>query len=221
VIFFVAGIAAIMASIHKPVWYEPVSIPRTHIRSVRNSAINQFNEFSRLLVAGEPFNFSLDAPMVTAWMTERDAIWPGAGHWIPPSMKDPVVAFEGGKIILAARAERSGWQAILSAEFTVNIQEHELVVRLDSVACGDLSLPARWTSRAVDRLASLSDQDVDTLPAVLAEAVEKLREQNAAEYLREGAIVENEFEWKNGGRWFRIAAVHAENGALTLQVVPL
>jgi hypothetical protein len=206
---------------HVPTWYHPPTVPEAEYQRVRDSLVDAVSEFSDRMVRGKPFEITVTGRQVSEWIATRSEIWPDAGDWIPPFLQDPMMAFEPGRMILAARLNKNDWKAIVSAHLTFVATPETVTIRLTEVAGGSLSIPVSLVAERLQSVLAASGQDVGAMPDGVSDAVRLFRDHGAAELLQRGVAVENRFRWENGERWFRILAVVIERGTLRLRVEPL
>jgi len=119
----VALLAAWLALRHVPAWYRPVAVPPDQLQRVRDSVTEAFRDVSDRIVVGQSFDRTFTAEQLTEWLVARADIWPEAGGWLPPWLRDPVIAFEPGRIILAAHLDRDGWEAIVALHLSVQVEK--------------------------------------------------------------------------------------------------
>jgi hypothetical protein len=206
---------------HVPAWYDPPTVPEAEYQRVRDSLVDAVSEFSDRLVRGRPFEMTFTGRQVSEWMATRSAIWPDAGDWIPPFLEDPVMAFEPGRMILAARLNTHDWKAIVSAQLSFQVTRETVRIRLKKVAGGSCAIPVSLVAERLQAVLAASGQDVGAMPDGVSDAVRLFRDHGAVELLQRGVAVDNRFRWKNGERWFRILDVAIEKGKLRLRVEPL
>ena len=206
---------------HKPSWYRPARIAESELQSVRDSLTDANLEFSSGLASGQPFDFSLDAKRVNQWIAAREHIYPEAEPWVPSWVRDPVVAFEGGKLILAGVVEFEGWKAVASAHVAVELADESIRIRLAGVRGGSLPIPLSSGDEAIGALASQSARSGDALPEALRLLTDEMRTRAPSEVLREGTSVANRFEYPDGKRRFRILKCQFNDGTMTLRIEPL
>lgn len=204
-----------------PTWYHPPTVPEAEYQRVRDSLVDAVSEFSDRLVRGKPFELTFTGRQVSEWIATRSAIWTEAGDWVPPFLQDPVVAFEPGRMILAACLNKNDWKAIVSAHVSFEVTPMTVTVRLNEVAGGSLSIPVSLVAERLQTVLAAPGQDVDAMPDGVSDVVRFFRDAGAVELLKRGVVVDNRFRWKNGERWFRILDVTIERGALRLRVEPL
>ena len=206
---------------HVPAWYQPVRVPQDHLQRVRDSLTDKFSEISDLMVGRVAFEVSVTDHMVTEWVVARREIWPDSEAWLPSWLKDPVVAFVPGRVILAAHLDRDGWESILGAHFSIEVVGDELVLRLESVTVGALPVPLSALAEPLDRLIRSDRLDVEAMPDELARAIGGLRRGNALQFLTQGQRARGPFTWKNGDRPYYVRDVQIHEGWIKAVVEPL
>lgn len=206
---------------HKPSWYQPARVTESELQSVRDSLTDANLEFNTGLASGQPFDFSLDAKRVNQWIAAREHIYPEAKPWVPSWVRDPVVAFEDGELILAGMVEFEGWKAVASAHMAVELAEESVRVRLAGVRGGSLPIPLSSGDRALGDLARRSTMSDDPLPEALRHLTDEMRARAPSDVLREGTSVANRFEYPDGKRLFRILKCQFNDGTMTLRIEPL
>ena len=206
---------------HVPGWYRPPQVPEAEYSQVRKSMLDTVSDFGDRLVAGKPFDVTLTDLEVSKWIAVRSEVWTESETWIPDFLQEPMVAFEPGRVILAARLNHQGWQAIVSAHLTFTVKTDEIIVRMTQVAAGSAPVPVAWIAGRLEPVLSAAGQDVDAMPDVLADVVRCFRKQRGAEYLRTGVPVANRFRWQVSKRSFRIADLTLEPGRVRLRIEPL
>lgn len=206
---------------HVPSWYRPVPVPEQELQRVRDSLAEAFRDVSDLMVAAEPFEFTLQDATVSEWITARGQIWPDSEAWVPPWLRDPVVVFAPGTIILAAHLDRDGWESIVAVHLAVTVEQGEVVMRLERVTCGALTIPWSLLDEPLDRLIHSERLDVQAMPDELASVMRKLRRAEAGGLFASGVRFRPPFIWKNGDRPYRIREVLIGDGWLMLRIDPL
>lgn len=206
---------------HVPSWYRPPYVPESRYAEVRNGMLDVVSDFGDRLVDGEPFEVVLTDRQLSEWIAVRGELWPESDEWIPPFIRGPMVAFRPGRIILAGRLEKDGWQVVVSGELRVVVGEKSVSVRLEQVAGGSCPVPVATVAGQLQPILAAEGQDIDAMPDYVAEVVRRFRESDAAAYLRDGLTTDNRFYWQVSKRWFRIASLHVEGGRLRIQIEPL
>lgn len=220
-VLIVALVAVWMTFHHKPGWYQPVHVAETELQDVRDSLTDANLEFNRGLAAGQPFDFSLDAKRVNQWIAAREHIYPEAKPWVPAWLRDPVVAFEDGKIILAGMVEFEGWKAVASAHVAVELADESIRIWLAGVRGGSLPIPISSGDGPIAELVSRSAGAGDDMPDALRRLTDEMRTRAASEVLSEGTSVANRFEYPDGHRLFRILKCRFNDGTMTLRIEPI
>lgn len=139
--FIVSAGVAWLAFQHKPSWYSPPGISPADLRRIRESVPQTYQDFSRRVVSAVPFEFVIDAKTINEWIAARDQLWPAARRHLPSWMHDPLVVFENGRIILAARVDTGTLQAVASLHLRVECDPKSITLQLLRVAGGSLPLP--------------------------------------------------------------------------------
>ena len=206
---------------HVPWWYRPPHIPEAEYTRIRNELLESVSDFGDQLVEGRPFELTLTDRQISEWVAARSEVWPEADEWIPDFVQDPVIVFEPGRLILAGRVDKSGWQAIASAHLTFDLAGDAITVRLAEASCGSCPLPVSLIADRLEPVLTAGGQDVDAMPDALADVVRFFRDQGAVEYLKHGVTVDNRFHWQVSKRWFRIRDLAIERGQLRMLVEPL
>lgn len=207
---------------HVPGWYEPVYVPHARLDEVRAEAVRSYGAFGDSVARRRTFTFTLDERRVNEWIAARERIWPESGTWLPAWVADPMIAFRDGRLIVAARLDRGGHQLIASAGLTVDVgQDDILVVRLERLAAGSMPVPIGVLARPLARLLQLEGQDLDLVPAPVADAARYFRDSEPLAALSKGVRRANRFIWANGRRPYRIQTIEFTDGKLTLTVEPL
>jgi len=207
---------------HVPGWYKPVYVPEAQIDQVRTDAVRNYSRFGDGLVRHNTFAFTLDERQVSEWITAREHIWPESGDWLPAWVKEPVVSFRDGHILVGARLDFDGHQLIAGAYLTIELGSDDiLVVRLDRVVAGSLPLPLSALGGPLAQLLRLEGRDLDFLPESVADTAEYFRESEPVSVLSKGIRRANRFIWENGRRPYRIDAIKIADGKLTLTIEPL
>jgi hypothetical protein len=151
----------------------------------------------------------------------RGAIWPDAESWLPEWVRDPVVAFIPGRVVLAGHLEYEGWEAIAGAHFSAQVDGEELVLRLERVTLGALPAPMSSLVDPLERLIESDRLDVDAMPDELAAGMRQLRETSAMYFLKHGQRFRGPFIWKNGDRPYNVRDIQIGEGWLKVVVEPL
>ena len=206
---------------HIPEWYDPPRLTAADMPGVRASLPSVYQAFTDQLAGGGEFEFRLSARTVNNWIAARADLWPDSRELTPPWIKEPVVAFTGGRVVLGARYERDDWRVIVSAHFEVVPTGDTLVIRLVKPAAGSLPLPLALIGDALDEhLADLLGND-GALPVKSNGLPTGMERLESVRTLLDGWELENRMYWSNGERYFRIGEAHAENGWLVLKVETL
>ena len=206
---------------HVPAWYTPVHVPEEQLQRVRDDLADKFREVSDQIVAGEPFEVSMTDRMVSEWIAARGEIWPDSQEWIPTWLRDPVVAFQPGEIILAAHLDRDGWESIVGLHFRAELDGQVVVLRLAGVTSGAVSIPLRLLTEPAERLIHAERLDPDAMPDELARLVRKLRRVEVVGFVEQGLHLDEPLVWKNGDRPYRVLDVHLDQGRATVRIQPL
>jgi len=180
-----------------------------------------FGDVSDRIVGGAPFELTLDAQTVTEWIAARAEIWPDSQEWIPPWLRDPVVAFVPGRIILAGQFDRGGWESIVALHLAATVEDGEIVVRLAEVTCGSLPVPESVLRRPLNDLIQDERLEVIAMPDELAAVMRRLRSGDSGGLFDTGVHFAGPFIWKNGDRPYRIGAAEIGDGWLKLRIEPL
>lgn len=211
-----------LAAHHVPGWYQPVYVPEARLDEVRADATRNYNRFGDGVVRRKPFDLTFDEHQVSAWIAARERIWPQSVDWIPAWLNDPIIRFQEGHIVVAARVEFEGYEFIAGAHLTIEVGNDDiLVVRLVRVTIGSLPVPLGMLGGSLASLLRMEGCDPDFMPAPVADTAEYFRESEPTTVLSEGLRRANRFIWENGRRPYRIAGIKINNGKLTLTIEPL
>jgi len=194
---------------HIPVWYQPARVGAADLQRTRDDLVAAVDALSRQFNGDRPFEVRFTQRQVNEWLSARAQVWPAAQRWIPPEIEDPFVAFEPGRIRLAATVCVRGLRTIASATTQIRVEAPGVFLRLLNVQCGSLPLPAAWVPGG---LSQFGDSD--------APRPDRPDSPTARDLLR-GVYLRNEFTWPNGNRRFRLRAIHVEVGAVTVVAEPL
>ncbi|MHC4065210.1 MAG: hypothetical protein ACYSUI_12045 [Planctomycetota bacterium] len=206
---------------HVPSWYHPVQVPDRELQRVRDSLTAVFREVSDSLVAGEPFEVTLDDRTVSEWIAARGQIWPDSQEWVPAYLREPVVVFVPGKAVLAAHLEQSGWESIVGLRFSATADNGAVVVRLEDVTCGALPLPLAALREPLDKLIHAERLDIAAMPDELGSIMGKLRGGEGTALFGDGIRFRGPFVWKNGDRPYHIGRIQIGDGWLRVRIDPL
>jgi len=218
----VIGLGAVWLTFqHKPAWYRPARVSQGQLQDIRDSLTDANLEFSGALVGGQPFDFVLDDARVNRWLAAREHIYPDAKPWVPVWIRDPAVAFEGGRVILGGVIEFDGWNVVASVHVAVELVDDGVRLRLAGVRGGSLPIPLSSGDRALGDLVRRSDRSGDSLPEALSRLIAEMRTRAPSDVLREGTRVANRFEYPDGHRLFRILNCELNDGTMTLRIQPL
>jgi hypothetical protein len=201
-----SGMGLLLALEHRPAWYAPPSLTETELQQGRMEAMRVVDLVGDQLVDQKPFEIVLSDDQLNVWLSGLGQIWPEAARRIPPEIVEPFVFVEPGILSTAARLESKGWRAIVSSEYILelSIDREKLVVVLNSVRCGTVTLP-RFIVAPLFK------------PYMQAEVVRGY----SVHQLYHGLQLENRFIWPNGRRPFRIGALSLESGRIRLRIEPL
>ncbi|HNQ23642.1 MAG TPA: hypothetical protein PKK06_11165 [Phycisphaerae bacterium] len=216
----VLGLAAVallgtyLAAEHIPGWYRPPALTDGDLRRVRAELTELFDGIGLRLAGREPFTVVIEEQQANAWL----GALPELGldlDWgrdlqdlrLPAGFSAPAVSFAPDTIRCGAHFIRGGWQAILNADVSVDcrIDAGDVVISLQRVRSGSLPVPLAVARRLV------------APPSLVASSLPS----PSADAWRDDLTFRNRFLWPNGKLPFRIRAVHAERGLLTVELEPL
>lgn len=206
---------------HIPSWYRPVSVPPDELQRVRDTLADTFRSISDRMVQGRPFEVTATDQMITEWLIARAHIWPDSESWLPPWLRDPVVVFRPGRVILAAHMDREEWESILSAHFSLEVVGDDVMVSLERIAAGSVPIPVTSVAGLLDTMVQSDRLDTDAMPEDLARAVRKLRENGALSALSDGYRADGPFLWRNGNRPFYVRDVTIGEGWIRVRFDPV
>ena len=211
---------------HVPAWYRPLTVAPGQVQRVRDSLTGVFQNISEAMVARPRAEFEtvVTQQTVNEWLAVRGEIWPDSEQWIPPWLRDPMIAFEPGRLILAAHFDRDGWEAIVAIHLSVAVDHGRVTARVERVSCGALPLPMSLLRAPLADLADLVDSDRLDLPGMpdeLANTVRKVQGTDIGALLTEGLTFDGPFIWKNGDRPYHITQLRLQRGRLILTIDPL
>ncbi|MCP4247573.1 MAG: hypothetical protein GY778_11040 [bacterium] len=208
---------------HIPAWYRPVTVAPGQVQLVRDSLTGAFQGISERMVARPraEFEASFSQQTINEWLAVRGQIWPDSEEWIPPWLRDPMIAFEPGRVILAAHFDREGWEAIVAVHLSVTAADDRVTARVERVSCGALPVPMSLLGAPLADLVDSNRLDVPAMPDELANTVRKVQGAEIGALLTEGLTFEGPFIWKNGDRPYHITDLRLERGRLTLTIDPL
>lgn len=204
-----------------PSWYQPPTMTTDDLRRARASLPNTLQQFTDLLVAGEPFTFELSDAMVNQWLAARASIWPDSAKRWPEQLFDPVICFNQDHVIVAGRLVSAVAETIVSLHWTVAAQADDLTIRCVDAKLGALSAPNLLLNRLLDANAErLRGASADWSLSV-RDWLEPLFARDAGALFGRPLQRPNRFVWPNGKRPFTINGLEAENGMLTVRITPL
>ncbi len=208
---------------HVPAWYRPVTVAPDQVQRVRDSLTRVFQNISERMVARPraKFETAITQQTVNEWLAVRGQIWPDSEQWIPPWLRDPVIAFEPGRLILAAHFDRNGWEAIVAVHLSVTADHGRVTARVERVSCGALPLPMSLLGAPLADLVDGDRLDLPGMPDELANAVRKVQGTEIGALLTEGLTFDGPFIWKNGDRPYHITELRLQRGRLILTIDPL
>jgi hypothetical protein len=234
-----AGLAALgfFAATSRPSWYQPVTVRPEEYAILRNQVPNFCNDIGIYLKAGQPFRITLPQEEINRWLAARGEIWPGLRDVLPSYIVDPVVSFQPGRIVLAARYDQSGLSSVLSLAVNLRLEAggDEIHVEVGSLRAGYLPVPralvdglarkilVRQTGKHLDPLARcLSPQTGEYLLAgdpLESRAIDRVPSAGMSGEIWQFRLPTRS-RWPNGGFPYSIAALRVEQGTLTIDVVP-
>lgn len=206
---------------HIPVWYHPAPVADDQLQRVRDSLTDAFREISDRMVRAKTFEFALTDQRVSEWITARGQIWPDADEWLPDWLKDPVLAFTPGRVVLGVLLDRDGWQTIVGVHFSIQILGHDVVLRLEKVTAGALPVPLAALAGPLEKLIYSDRLDPEAMPDELARAIEKLRDGPALSFLSQDQRIHGPFIWKNGDRPYNLTNIQIGKGWVKAKIQPL
>gem|GEM_PF-1971467 len=244
----VALVIVFLLAQRKPAWYAPVRIDLDELPGLRRDVTRNLDDISRKIASGKPFVMSWSEKELTRRLAALRDIWPESRSTWPREFSDPVVKIQADSIRIGALYESSGWRAIVSLQFAVDVpgnhdpsssageegKRPKIRVRLIEAAAGSLAAPRwllrRWATPYLDRVArfggtSTGNSGIHSDPysdgsASRAEEYETRRIGLTVGQLFEGVLVDNDFIWPNGKRHFHIAKITTDSGTITLTINP-
>jgi len=217
-----AAVVTFLSLQYIPRWYAPPSLTADDLPRIRATLPAAFEEFSRRLVAGKTFDFTLVADTINEWIAARTTIWPDARDALPTNLREPVVVFDNGLATVGATVINGTLRAIVSSGVSVTVAGDTIELRLANTAVGGLSLSPAWLTSVVDLPV---DDELEHLVQNASDTVQFIDDatpnRSIVQRLANGIRVQNRFLWPNGKRWFRIRDIRLATGRLTLTVQPL
>jgi len=205
-----------------PQWYAPPKLTDDDLPRIRASLPAAFEDFSRRLVAGKPFKFTLAAKTINEWIASRNAIWPDAYNALPPNVQEPVIWFDNELVTIGATVVDGSLRAVVSFGISVGVSVDTIELFAENTVVGSLTLPVDWLTTVVDLPAA---DELELAMARLKDTVQLIDDEatdrSVTQRLLKGVRVKNRFRWPNGKRWFRIQSIGMEAGQLTLAIQPL
>jgi hypothetical protein len=204
-----------MFASHIPSWYRPAIIAPHEQQKVRDDFESAFNTMSDNVMKPLSFEVVLGDGQVTRWLAMRGRMLPEAENWLPNTLLDPAVHFDGGVARVAATISRGEYRAVASIGFSVRVDHGEVRVRPVSARLGSLRIPIRvawWL---------LSQFEETRMPLMASDAGSGDEGAGRVESIAEGFRFENRLHWKNGDRYFRVAGVEVRDHAMRLTIEPL
>lgn len=203
---------------HKPSWYQPPQVTAADVPRIRKSIPERYQSFTDALMAGGTFDYRLTAQTLNEWIAARAELWPDAAGAFGRGIEEPVVAFEGDRVIVSATYHRGNWRTVVSAHHSVRVDEGQLVLQLVKLAVGSLTVPMGPAVKALDaRIQPLLAEGGRWCKSLKRLSIAGTRFDSVGD-LVDGWGVKNNFHWSNGDRRFRIVAVQAKDGVLNLRV---
>ena len=205
--------------------------------AIRNQVPNFGNDIGTRLKAGQPFRIALPQEEINRWLAARGEIWPGLRDALPKHIVDPVISFQPGRIVMAARYDQSGLSSVLSLAVNLRMEDNRraIHVQVDSLRAGYLPVPLALLNgparKALDREAGkhldslvkhLWSQAGEDLPAGNTLKQPTIHQIPLAAML--GDIwqfrLPTRSRWPNGGFPYSISDLRVEQGRLTIDVIP-
>jgi hypothetical protein len=170
----------------------------------------------RMAHADEPFRIRFRQDQINSWMAAREAIWPLAREWLPPTLSDPFIRFAPDGVRLAITYNNDTLRAVLSAQLLVSAKEDAIRVRLAEVSGGSLPVPTEWLRDELQKI------DTGAWPAG-----QRLEQQAGPgtipplASLLSGADFPNAWIWWDSKRPYKITDFELEPGAVVVTFQPL
>jgi len=209
---------------HRPAWYAPGGSGAAELDEAREQAALMVDSIGDQMVRGQPFDVACSESVANAWLSTVLHDRSDVAERIPANFHAPALGFRGDSVRIGARFEGSGWRAVLSAagRVTVSADGAELIVSLQGLAIGSLSLPLwMWPAKEKERrtrAVEVGDQrTVIDLEFASGEDLSDLSPRRLAKGIR----LKNRFVWPNGRRPFRVLAATAADGVLRIRIEPL
>ena len=200
-VFLLVTLAAILTVSHRPNWYHPASIDHARLRMDKQALAHLLDEIAAALNDGRSIPLHLPEDQLNRWIAARAQIWPDAETDMGP-LRLPCVTFLDGEILAGATLTVGGFRSVVTLRARIDIQEENLVIRVQSARIGALPVPRRWLH---SQFASLS------------------RTISQATAPRESStlIFENRWIWPNGKRPCRLGRVEVAPGRVHAVLEPL
>ena len=186
----------------RPAWYRPATIDHTRLKNDKRDFVNLLDSVGEALNAGESLEFDLDEEQLNRWIVGRAEIWPAWQLDLAGLDYPQVSLLDGGRVRLAALAHNGPIEVVLSAVGRCELAGDELLLHVESVKTGKLSIPR---GRVLAPLREALEREAGELATMQGKTVR----------------LHNEWTWKNGNRRFRVSRLDIADGVAHVTFEPL
>jgi len=196
--------ASWLAVARVPSWYRPPHVGAAQYQDVRDDLEVAFNQLNLAMQGDEPFDYVVQEDRLNRWIDAREQIWPGLRQYVPPELQWPVVAFREEGVVVAGIVEIGGVRSVLSVLLSVRAEPDRMIVKLARCRLGAVPVPHWMVRRSLEALSRSAPSD----------------STGRRGDLLDGLILVNRFDWPNGARRLRIAAIDVRAGRLVAKIHP-
>ena len=200
---------------HRPGWYRPPDLDDDGLQRARRESANAADDFGDRLVLGGEFEVTLRASALNEWLAALPHVWPDAQRVFPPEVSELAIHFLPELAQVGAHLSRSGWEAIVNADFRGSLSSdgQSLIVEVVAARVGSLPLPRFMVQPWLARLTARTDESGLSSGGSGADSATP-RTSGRFRF-------RNRFVWPNGERPFRIQSIRMTDSELHLQIHPL
>ena len=204
-----AGLALLAYLAHRPpAWYQAPEVPESQRQAVRDDLERMADRFSMALLGERAFEICFSDSQLTRWLTARGSIWPAAQRAIPADWSQPMIRFEGDRVVVAARYTAIRPAPVVSLDLTIACDDDAaVVVRPHGLRVGTVRLPLTWMTYWTREL-RIAERATEAGMALTG---------NVADGFRFSA----KQRWWNGKRDFVVQSVRTSDGELCVEIQPL
>ncbi len=210
---------------HTPGWYRPVQLNEQQRQTATGSLNSRLSHFETMADSGpdgNPIVLELSQDDANAYLQALPLIHEQAR--LPAGLRDPMIVFRKDRLILAARHSRTG-ERPLSLHLTLRVEPEKVVVSIDSVDVGSLSLPYRMVEDTLSELEHRLGRSAEATRTGdrggQSRAVLELARLGQAFFAAlNGRAMSREFRSLGTGRVVRLEGLELQEGRIRLTFLP-